>query len=163
MRPNFGDIAPYFIDDPTSNPEFSRGNPNLKPTHAQNFDLLAEHYFRPLGLIQGGVFYKTLADPIFNVTVPFQTKTEATLINGPSAHITGIEMAWQQRLNFLPALLNGMGVRANYSYTTSRAAFPDGSGRTDHPTLLRTAPNNWNFDVTYDKKRDFCAHGLDPQ
>jgi outer membrane receptor protein involved in Fe transport len=30
-RPNFGDIAPYFVNDPTSNPEFSQGNPNLKP------------------------------------------------------------------------------------------------------------------------------------
>jgi Outer membrane receptor proteins, mostly Fe transport len=34
-RPNFGDIAPYFIDDPSSVPEFSRGNPDLKPTHAR--------------------------------------------------------------------------------------------------------------------------------
>jgi len=159
-RPNFGDIAPYFIDDPTSNPEFSAGNPNLKPTHAHNFDLLAEHYFKPLGLIQGGVLYKALTDPIFGVTVPFQGQTEATLINGPKAHITGFEAAWQQRLSFFPGLLNGMGVRANYSYTTSRATFPADFGRTDHPTLLRTAPNNWNFDVTYDKKGISARMGL---
>jgi TonB-dependent receptor len=158
-RPNFGDIAPYLNFDPTANPAYSQGNPNLKPTHSQNFDLLAEHYFKPLGLIQAGVFYKALTDPIFSETEPFQGKTETTLINGPSAHITGFEAAWQQRLSFFPGLLNGMGVRANYGYTASRATFPEG-GRTDHPTLLRTAPNNWNFDVTYDKKGISARMGL---
>jgi TonB-dependent receptor len=145
-RPNFGDIAPYFIDDPTSNPEFSQGNPNIKPTHAQNFDLLAEHYFKSVGLIQGGFFYKALTDPIYTVIV--NSNTLQTLTNGPSAHIAGFEAAWQQRLSFLPGALNGVGVRANYSYTSSQATFPAANGRTDHPTLQRTAPNNWNFDVT---------------
>lgn len=164
-RPNFGDIAPFFVDDPTSTPEFSKGNPNLKPTRAQNFDLLAEHYFKPLGLIQGGVFYKYLTGPIYSVTMPFTApsgtpSSVAELVNGPHAHITGFEAAWQQRLSFFPGLLNGMGVRANYSYTTSRASFPAGFGRTDHPTLLRTAPNNWNFDVTYDKKGISARMGL---
>ena len=69
-------------------------------------------------------------------------------------------MAWQQRLTFLPGALKGMGVRANYSYTTSQATFPVGASRSDHPTLLRTAPNNWNFDVTYDKKGFSARMGL---
>src|SRR5215469_16800546 len=53
-----------------------------------------------------------------------------------------------------------MGVTANSGYTGSRANFPAGSGRSDHPTLLRTAPNNWNFDVTYDKKGVSARMGL---
>jgi TonB-dependent receptor len=165
-RPNFGDIAPYFIDDPTSVPRFSQGNPNLKPTHAQNFDVLLEHYLKPLGIIQAGFFYKALTDPIYSVVLPSPTATdptatEATLTNGPSAHISGIEAAWQQRLSFLPGALNGMGVQANYSYTTSHASFPNALGeRTDHPSLVRTAPNNWNFDVTYDKKGLSARMGL---
>jgi len=63
-------------------------------------------------------------------------------------------MALQQRLSFLPGLLNGSGVKANYSWTTSQATFPAGvfGGRTDQPALQRQAPNNWNFDYTYDKK-----------
>jgi TonB-dependent receptor len=156
-RPNFGDIAPYFVDDPTSIPEFSQGNPNLKPTHAQNFDVLAEHYLKQVGIIQAGFFYKALTDPIYTVIV--NSNTLQTLTNGPSAHILGFEASWQQRLSFLPGALNGMGVRANYSYTSSQATFPVG-GRTDHPTLLRTAPNNWNFDVTYDKKGFSARMGL---
>src|SRR5258708_2077260 len=160
-RPNFGDIAPYFIDDPTSNPEFSQGNPNLKQTHAQNFDVLVEHYLKPLAIIQAWLFYNELTPPLHGVTLPFQTATVATLTNGPSAHISGIEAAWQQQLSFLPGLLNGMGVQANYSYTSSHASFPSATGeRPSHPSLVRTAPNNWNFDVTYDKKGLSARMGL---
>ncbi|MCU1270021.1 MAG: TonB-dependent receptor [Acidobacteriaceae bacterium] len=166
-RPNFQDIAPYQSYDPTaSNFPVTAGNPNLLPTRAQNFDLLAEHYFGSLGIIQGGVFYKSLTNPIYFVDsqvppgFPNAGLGEVAPINGPSAHIVGFEAAWQQRLTFLPGALNSMGVSANYGHTTSRASFPAGAGRTDHPTLLRTAPNNWNFDVTYDKKAVSARMGL---
>ena len=167
-RPNFGDQAPFRSVDPNANPNVpvSAGNPNLKPTHAQNFDVLVEHYFKPLGVIQGGFFYKALTNPIYqSVLIPitsgqFAGKSESLPENGPNAHLAGIEMAWQQGLRFLPGALNGMGVQANYSYVSSQASFPVGFGRTDHPTLTRTAPNNWNFDVTYDKKGVSARMGL---
>jgi len=169
-RPNFGDIAPFMNVDPNASPTVpvSLGNPNLKPTHAQNFDILLEHYFNPHGLLQGGFFYKALTNPIYESVLtlitsgPFANGTaeQSQPVNGPSAHLAGIEMAWQQGLSFLPGAFNGMGVSANYSYVTSQASFPVGFGRTDHPTLVRTAPNNWNFDVTYDKKGVSARMGL---
>jgi TonB-dependent receptor len=164
-RPNFSDLVPFITFDPTSSIPVSAGNPDLKPTHAQNFDLLAEHYLKPVGILQAGVFYKYLTDPIYLVNstrtvAPYAGQEQVAPINGPHAHIVGIETSWQQRLAFLPRPLNGMGVRANYSYTSSRASFPTGFGRTDHPTLLRTAPNNWNLDVTYDKKGFSARMGL---
>ena len=167
-RPNYNDIAPFQNVDPEANKTVpvTIGNPDLKPTHSQNFDVLVEHFFKPLGVIQGGFFYKALTDPIYeSVLVPitsgqFAGKNESEPVNGPSAHLAGVEMAWQQQLKFLPGALNGMGVQANYSYVTSQATFPAGLGRTDKPTLLRTAPNNWNFDVTYDKKGISARMGL---
>jgi TonB-dependent receptor len=171
-RPTFGStfapgLAPFIVYDPTGNRNqpVTAGNPDLKPTHAQNFDLLFGHYLRGVGLVEVGGFYKYLTDPIYNATIfrtaqPFANFNELTAINGPKAHITGIEISWQQQLSFLPGLLKGTGVRANYSYTSSRADFPASFGRTDHPTLLRTAPNNWNFDVTYDRKRISARMGL---
>jgi TonB-dependent receptor len=171
-RPNFGSsfapgMAPFVIFDPTGPPtqQVVAGNPNLKPTYAHNFDLLLEHYLKGVGLVEVGGFYKYLTDPIYNVNIarpvaPFQGLSELTAINGPKAHIAGVEMSWQQRLTFLPGALRGTGVRANYSYTSSRADFPTSFGRTDHPTLLRTAPNNWNFDVTYDHKGISARMGL---
>jgi TonB-dependent receptor len=164
-RPNFGDLPPFILEQDRRN-AVSVGNPDLKPTHAQNFDLLFERYLHPVGAIQFGAFYKHLADPIFeNVQTTissgeFAGFTQTQPINGPHAHVAGIEMIWQQRLSLLPGLLNGTGVRANYSYTRSRASFPDGFGRTDHPALLRQAPNNWNFDATYDKKGISARMGL---
>jgi len=153
-RPNFSDLPPFSIVDQSGGGGITRiteGNPKLKPTHANNFDLLFERYLKSVGIIQAGWFYKELTDPIFEVSTSQGSTLTTQPINGPGAHITGIEMAWQQHLTFLPGLLNGMGVSANYSYTTSQASFPAGFGRTDHPALLRQAPNNWNFDTTYDK------------
>jgi TonB-dependent receptor len=165
-RPNFQDQAPFqSYDQSNPNVPVTAGNPNLLPTHAQNFDLLLEHYLKNVGLIQGGFFYKYLTNPIYSVNTavpsgPLAGLTENIPINGPNAHITGFEAAWQQRLTFMPGALNGLGVSANYSYTTSQATFPTDAGRTDHPTLVRTAPNNWNFDVTYDKKGLSARMGL---
>jgi TonB-dependent receptor len=153
-RPNFSDLPPFSIVDQSGGGGITRiteGNPKLKPTHANNFDLLFERYLKSVGIIQAGWFYKELTDPIFEVSTSQGSTLTTQPINGPGAHITGIEMAWQQHLTFLPGLLNGMGVSANYSYTTSQASFPAGFGRTDRPALLRQAPNNWNFDTTYDK------------
>jgi TonB-dependent receptor len=163
-RPNIGDLVPTTIVDPNATPRpglVQQGNPNLKPTKANNYDVLIEHFFQPLGILQGGFFYKQLSDPIYPTTStipPGQPNAGLLLqqsINGPNAHITGFEAAWEQRFSFLPGLLNGFGVAANYSYTASQVTFPAGfnGGRTDHPSLQRQAPNTWNAGFTYDKSR----------
>ncbi len=160
-RPNIGDLVPTTIVDPNASPKsVSTGNPNLKPTKANNYDLLVEHFFQPLGIVQAGFFYKQLSDPIYPTAFTITSGPEAGFlqtqsINGPNAHITGFEAAWEYRLSRLPGLIGGFGVSANYSYTASQVTFPAGfsGGRTDHPTLQRQAPNNWNFGLTYDKSR----------
>jgi TonB-dependent receptor len=179
-RPNFSDIVPsQQVDANTSPyPQIVTGNPALKPTHANNYDLLVEHFFQPLGLLQAGFFYKSLSDPIYQTTLrhsPCDVTTQFTTpcdviqsINGPSAHITGFEAAWEQRLSFLPGLLSGLGASANYSYTTSQVSFPTafngpdptGLGRLDHPALQRQAPNTWNMGFTYDKSRFSMRFGV---
>jgi TonB-dependent receptor len=174
-RPNFSDIVPSKQTDPNTSPYPSIvvGNPALKPTRGNNYDILVEHYFRPVGILQAGFFYKTLSDPIYPTRSRFNSSSAQCAqfssicdvlqsINGPSGHITGFEASWEQRLSFLPGLLNGFGVAANYSYTTSRVTFPTGFnapasdptlGRSDHPHLQRQAPNNYNLGLTYDKSR----------
>jgi TonB-dependent receptor len=163
-RPNIGDLVPTTIVDPNATPRpglVLEGNPNLKPTKANNYDLLVEHFFQPLGILQAGFFYKQLSNPIYSTTstIPAGQPNAGLLlqqsINGPRAHITGFEAAWEQRFSFLPGMLKGLGVAANYSYTTSQVTFPSGfsGGRTDHPSLQRQAPNTWNAGLTYDKAR----------
>ena len=168
-RPNFTDMVPSVQADPNASPKSLQvGNPALLPTKANNYDILIEHYFQRLGILQGGVFYKSLINPIYS-TATFLPTSDPNFpgflrqqsINGPSAHIAGFEASWQQRLSILPGLLNGFGVSANYSYSTSRVTFPagfssavaGGQGRIDHPALQRQAPNTWNVGLTYDKAR----------
>jgi TonB-dependent receptor len=172
-RPNISDLVPATTKDgnQTPYPTVSTGNPKLVPTKSDNFDILAEHYFQPLGVVQFGYFYKHLTDPIYpTATVEYYDGNVfcaqgssptckqwqvAQSINGPNAHIQGIEMQWEQRFSFLPGILGGFGINANYSHTTSQVTFPDGfdGGRTDHPSLDRTSPNDYNFNLTYDKSR----------
>ena len=152
-RPNFGDLPPFVVENDRKK-TISVGNPDLLPTRANNFDVLFERFFEPVGVVQGGFFYKLLKDPIYG---GFESKvvggiydgfTQSQPINGPDAHVGGLELAWQQHLAFLPGLAAGLGVLANYSYTASSATVP---GRSDKPALLRQAPNNWNLGVTYDR------------
>ncbi len=163
-RPNIGDLVPATTVDPnqTPYPTVSTGNPKLVPTKSHNIDVLAEHFFQPLGILQFGYFYKELADPIYptatlipNFNSAGRTYQQTQAINGPNAHIQGIEMQWEQRFSFLPGFLSGFGVNANYGYSTSQVTFPAGfdGGRHDHPSLDRTAPNNYNLNLTYDKNR----------
>jgi TonB-dependent receptor len=180
-RPNFSDLPPYELVDQSRNPvRVTVGNPNLKTTHANDYDLLFEHYFKTVGVIEAGWFYKDMTDPIVvaQITLPSgSTAADGTPIAGAQqkqainlakGHIQGVEFAWQQHLTFLPGLMNGMGVSANYSYTTSGTSFPAGNdpanggapNRTDNPPLIRQAPNNWNFDATYDKGPISARMGL---
>ncbi|HEV2730944.1 MAG TPA: TonB-dependent receptor, partial [Terriglobales bacterium] len=168
-RPNFSDLPPTF--NSTNLPEIDIGNPNLKPTHANNYDLLYEQYLKPLGLLQAGFFYKQLSDPIYQTRVvitqnvidhdplfgsllqPFLGNGNVLVqqINGSSANVYGFEIAYQQHLTFLPGLLSGLGIAANYGYTHSST---DGVPlRSDHPALQRQAPNTWNISPTYDRGR----------
>jgi TonB-dependent receptor len=177
-RPNFGDLPPSFdvtnvIANQPNGQSVGFGNPNLKPTHSNNFDVLFEQYLKPLGLIQGGFFFKQISDPIYEsvkTVITQQTAQQNPLlapyvgdylslpINGQSAHLYGLEISFQQHLTFLPGLLNGFGLSANYGYTKS-----DTSGlplRTDKPALQRQAPNTFNFSPTYDKGRFSTRLGL---
>jgi TonB-dependent receptor len=171
-RPNYGDLAPYLTYNPAAtdtavNPALTAGNPNLKPTRGHNIDLLGEHYLKNIGVIQGGVFYKMLYNYIANSasTVQYQAPGtsaparyyETVPLNIGAAHIIGFEASWEQHLTRLPGALSGTGFRANYSYTSSVAGLP---GRSDHPSLQRTAPNNYNLDVTYDKYNISARMGI---
>ncbi|HEY2435064.1 MAG TPA: TonB-dependent receptor [Vicinamibacterales bacterium] len=155
-RPDPSDITKAVgIPDLTQNPPtVSLGNPDLKPEHANNYDILFERYFTPLGMVQAGYFYKSLTDPIIATeTRPTSGEWAGFLVSQPgnagSATLQGIEIAYQQHMNFLPGALAGFGLSANYSYTTSTAhGIPL---RTDSPALLRQAPHTWNFSPTYDR------------
>jgi TonB-dependent receptor len=143
--------------------EFSIGNPNLKAEHADNFDVLYERYLKPIGLIQAGYFYKHLSNPITQGLVPITTGTNAgglyiETVNAGSAHVQGLEVGYQQHLSYLPGPMRFLGISANYSYTQSETSGL--FGRSDHPALLRQAPNTWNISPTFDTKKFSMRVGM---
>ncbi len=131
-RPNFEEMvqgAEFDLDDK----EADLGNLSLEPVSAFNFDLFAEHYFGNVGVLSGGFFYKSLSDFIykrtFNGTFRGVDDVEITQsVNGDDASLWGIELAWQQNLTFLPGLLQGLGIYANYTYTNSSATVKELAG-----------------------------------
>jgi TonB-dependent receptor len=157
------------------------GNPSLRPEHANNYDVLYENYLRPLGLIQAGFFFKQLSAPQVEIILPstvnvallpagyfspalqsdlaaFPGDSVTQYVNGQNAYLYGLELSYQQHLNFLPSVFRGLGISANYSYTASREkGLPL---RTDHPSLIDQAPNTWKLSPTYDTKRFSARVGL---
>jgi TonB-dependent receptor len=165
-RPNIQDLVPAEVIDPNASPrQVTLGNASLIPTKSNNYDVLAEHFFQPLGILQAGFYYKQLYDPIYPTAAPIVVDglnyKLVQSVNGPHAYVYGFEAAWEQRFSFLPGLLSGLGVAANYGRTASQVTFPGtfspatvgGEGRIDHPNLQREAPNTWNLGFTYDRDR----------
>jgi TonB-dependent receptor len=175
-RPNPQDVAQSFsITAPAGGGKgsISFGNPNLLAETANNYDFLFEHYLNTFGAIQAGVFFKSLYNPIvdtshdvanFTPPAPYNTPgfvgtyTISQPLNAGAAHLFGFEIAYLQHFSSLPGFLSGLGLSANYSYTDSGTeGLP---GRSDHPHLLRQAPNTWNISPTYDKGRFSYRLGL---
>jgi hypothetical protein len=78
--------------------------------------------------------------------------------NAGSATLQGFEASYQHHWGFLPGIWSGLGLSANYSFTTSKAhGLPL---RTDEPALLRQAPHTWNISPTYDRGRMSVRVGM---
>jgi len=160
-RPNPYDMVPYVTQDPTTAPTtISVGNPNLKPEHANDYDLLYEHYLKPYGEFQAGFFYKQLGQPIYYLADPDYEGTQYPsyvgdildyIENGVNAKLYGVEFAYIQHLGFLPGVWGGFGITANYSRTGSSAGILP--LRTDNPALQRQTPTMFNLSPTYDRGR----------
>ena len=155
-RPNYFDLVPYRIIN-REDQELEVGNPNLEATTALNFDLMGEYYMQPVGIIQVGVFHKQLDKFIFtyldeNYTDPvtgeeFDRFTQPR--NGGDATITGVEVALQRQLDFLPGALGGFGIYLNYTYSTSSVNGIQGREGEDLP--LAGNPNNtFNASLSYE-------------
>jgi TonB-dependent receptor len=124
-RPDFADLVPYEL---RSGDAVSKGNPLLDPTRSWNADVAVERYFRHSGLLSVGLFAKRLDDYVylFETTSmldgrPIQLTQPG---NGDTATLAGAEVTFQQQLRMLPAPLDGLGVYATYTWTTSNARYP---------------------------------------
>lgn len=152
-RPDFMHTAPYRTIGELETSPVSEGNPDVKAAYAHNLDLSYEHYLRPLCLLSVAAFYKRIEDPLFvashSESIGDGRSRQVTRPeNGKSGQVHGLELAWQQTFDFLPAPFDGLGIYGNYTYAKSRADLPFGEGKTELPGTSRT---NYNIALTYDK------------
>ena len=150
-RPNYYDAVPYRAQDDNAL-TITLGTADLRPTTSWNVDALAEHYFRSVGVVSAGLFYKRLQDYIYAFTsteIISGSQYQVTQpLNGDAATVRGAEIALQNQLRFLPSPLDGLGVYANYTFTTSSAAIPGHSGA----TLPGQSRHMGNVAVSYEKR-----------
>ncbi|HEY8310135.1 MAG TPA: TonB-dependent receptor [Gemmatimonadaceae bacterium] len=158
-RPDYSSLAPSLqgtLGGSQSNPaNLTTGNPDLKPQHAWNYDLLVEHFFPSVGVLSGGVFYEQLSDFIYNQTFTYNGPVTAfngqlgtRPQNGGAGRLLGFEGEWNQRLVFLPGVFAGLGFDANFTHVDSRALVDPTNGR--YAPLQRQSPNLANVALTYD-------------
>jgi TonB-dependent receptor len=144
-RPNYFFSVPFSIREGN---EVERGNPQLDPMTAINYDLMVEHYSESIGILSAGAFAKQLTDPIFTSTA---IQNDGTVVTQPrnasSGHILGFELNLQRQLLFLPGPLSDLDLYANYTYTDSEATLDSGRevrlpGQTDQV---------WNVALGYER------------
>ncbi|MNQ26773.1 Colicin I receptor precursor [compost metagenome] len=174
-RPDYYALAPY-VNNIASDMEITAGNPDLDVTYSYNYDFMAENYFKSVGLISGGVFYKKLHDFIYNYSDsqytsdkfaadfpeqenPIPAGENWTFVqpkNGEEVDVYGFEVAFQRQLDFFESkFLKGFGIYLNYTYTQSEAkgiADEDGNERKD-VSLPGTAPHMFNGSLSWENKR----------
>ena len=134
VRPTFGQLAPGFVID---DDEASFGNPNLKPLESSNFDLGIEHFMGQAGTVSAFLFYKDIKNFVYNNDLAGSGEwvdfTEAhTYANGDSAKLYGLELAYSQKFDWLPAPWNGLLLGANTTFSRSSASiegFDQATGR----------------------------------
>jgi TonB-dependent receptor len=151
-RPNYFDLVPYAEFSPQDQ-ELARGNPDLLATTAMNFDLMAEHYYKSVGLISIGGFYKNLDDFIYTQTIQnysdpmFGSDLEYTTPrNGGTATVAGLEVSFQRQL------WKGLGLYTNYTFTNSTTEGIEGR-ENDDLSLPGTAEHMFNASLSYETKK----------
>jgi TonB-dependent receptor len=123
---------------------WSKGNPNLDPFRADQFDLSYEHYFEDGGAATIAVFHKDIESLVENITyfegdIPWsqiglvappglvEGQYQTAQNNDNGGYIRGVEVAYTTTFDRLPGIFSGLGVTANYAYTESETTV-DGGG-----------------------------------
>jgi TonB-dependent receptor len=101
------------------------GSAALKPVTADQFDATYERYMGKRGTFAVDFFYKHLNGSIsygeFERSFTNNGSTQNVLLRGPrngagGGELKGVEVQYQTFFDFLPGLLSGFGIQANYTY-----------------------------------------------
>ncbi|GAC17690.1 TonB-dependent receptor [Paraglaciecola arctica] len=164
-RPALGELAAFesFNGIDAGGGRGSRGNPDLQPFTADNYDIGFEWYFTSEAVAAINIFYKDLDGFIdtssTTETREFPRQSDGVMVSGPiiftqpangvAATITGIELAYQSRLGFISESLEDFGLLANYTLIDSAAQYSD-EGDVRNSGLPGLSESSYNLAVYYD-------------
>ncbi len=165
-RPSFSQLNPSLtIIQPGREQEdelhnASGGNPELKPMKSKNVDASVEWYFSRTGSLTLAGFYKRISNyiqtGIADRDITFDNGRSfvfsvTSYDNVATAKVKGFEVAYQQFFDFLPGLLSGLGMQANFTYVDSSAPGPAISGPPINVPLELLSKYNYNLVGMYEK------------
>jgi len=156
-RPTLTDLSP--AQSITSNPgneRITRGNPDLLPFRASQFELGLESYFNADSIAAVTGFYKSI-DSFITRGVSTQLVDQVSFIvdqpvNGKGASVQGAEVSYRTVFSRLPAPFDGLGTQISYTYTDSNANYFN-AARTGaaHYSLQGLSKNSYTFVGFYEK------------
>ncbi len=129
------------------------GNPMLKPTQGNNFDLTAEWYPSHSSSLTLALFDKELKDIVVQQTYLRTLNDDAGQphnfvvtgpTNGAKGSVRGLELGLQTYFDKLPGLLSGIGVSGNYTYIDSTYLLYNRVNSKWCSGLSPTDPNNFD-------------------
>jgi TonB-dependent receptor len=162
-RPNFSDLMPDTNVNDT-NLTVSQNNTSLRPQHADTFDLSAELYLEPAGVLSVGVFRKNIRDFIFTDTRTIGSGADngfdgqyagyllSTKKNGGSGTAQGLEFSYNQQLGTFHPWLRGLSAYATYTIIDSEGNYNSNGAQSDDQ-LVQFVPVAWNLGLTYQRFR----------
>lgn len=191
-RPSLNDLSiianvrQNALDGPDDIGGVRQGNPYLEPYESNNLDMSLEWYFDEVGLLSGGVFYKTIdkyivaeteqyaygelglpldllppggtANTIYDLTIPRNTE---------DTKIKGLELAFQRDFDFLPEPFNNLGMIANYTWVDGESLYKNvqGTGQDQVKSFPGLSETSYNLTFYYETEtwgaRIAAAHRSD--
>jgi TonB-dependent receptor len=150
VRPTFEQLRPGYILDGNDS---EAGNPDLKPLRSSNFDLGVERRLGYAGAVSAYGFYKNIRDFVYSTSIDVAGNETATFVNGDTAKVYGIELAYSQALRSLPAPWNGLLVGANATFSNSEAKITAFDGTTRNIPLPSASKRIYNLVVGWENAK----------
>ena len=130
-RPKYSALRPNTIIS-IADEEAEIGDPYIEPSVSDNLDLSFDYYFKSIGLVSAGIFYKDIknvnvemlgymtGDQLGLGSAYADTKFEVTQnMNAYDARVLGVEVAFQRDFGFICPWMKCIGFYGNYTYTHS--------------------------------------------
>jgi TonB-dependent receptor len=159
-RPTFREFSGLRSYDVTGD-EIFVGNPNLRMSAIDNWDLRWEWFRRPGEVLSASVFYKDITGPIERIALDGFKGDEISYTNFPSARVFGFEIEARSSLDVLDELLADFNLGVNFAWIESEARNVPGIIESkalvgiQAPTrpLFDQSPYVINADLTYANER----------